>query len=264
MNRTTSTVPLFHPRAWASSLAALVLAGSLAGCGALASSGQTGAGSSTPASSSSSGDAGTRGEKHDSTHGENSANGKEQPAGKPDDPRSWLLSEKYAPVTGLKSNKIEVEAGDAPFELSFTLSHPNMSHECASAATTLNETQFPSTAVATTVFGGTITPALASGDEPMIKVVAVTTADAVDIMDSYTEVVAACADIEGAPKVTVEKPFGGEGVHVELDHKDIVITGKSHGTHHIVLIMSNVDHDEAKAVIDAQIDLFERSVGNAK
>lgn len=257
MTRTTSTVPLFHPRAWASSLAALFLAGSLAGCGALADSRQN----DRADSSSSSHNAGDNGQTKGSG-GRGVPDRKKQPAGNPDDVKSWLLTEEHLPVDGMKPSEVEVDKEEGDFELSFSLEHPNISAECTDAVTTLDNTSFTSEAVATSVLRGQPAPGSVNA-ESMIKIVALTTPDDMNVMDFYNDVVQKCGNIQGAPPVTVDKPFGGEGVHVKLPDEEFFLAGKSSGKRHIFVVVSDVGDDEAKAVIDAQIDLFERSVGNA-
>lgn len=243
---------------WFSGLAALALATSLVGCGALADSGQNdqAGSSSTSQGSSEKGQA-----KGSGGHGV--PDRKKQPAGNPDDLKSWLLTEEHLPVDGMKPSEVEVDKEEGDFELSFSLEHPNISPECTDAVTTLDNTSFTSATVATSVFRGRPAPGSVNA-ESMIKVVALTTPDDMNVMDFYNDVVQKCGNIQGAPPVTVEKPFGGEGVHVKLPDEEFFLAGKSSGKRHIFVVMSDVGDDDARAVIDAQIDLFERSVGNAK
>ncbi|MCT2025554.1 hypothetical protein [Dermabacter hominis] len=258
MSNATAFISSRRPRMWFSGLAALALATSLVGCGALADSGQNdqAGSSSTSQGSSEKGQA-----KGSGGHGV--PDRKKQPAGNPDDLKSWLLTEEHLPVDGMKPSEVEVDKEEGDFELSFSLEHPNISPECTDAVTTLDNTSFTSATVATSVFRGRPAPGSVNA-ESMIKVVALTTPDDMNVMDFYNDVVQKCGNIQGAPPVTVEKPFGGEGVHVKLPDEEFFLAGKSSGKRHIFVVMSDVGDDDARAVIDAQIDLFERSVGNAK
>ena len=96
----------------------------------------------------------------------------------------------------------------------------------------------------------------------MIKIVALKTPDDMNVMDFYNDVVQKCGNIQGAPPVTVDKPFGGEGVHVKLPDEEFFLAGKSSGKRHVFVVMSDVGDDDAQAVIDAQLDLFDRSIAS--
>ncbi|EPH15462.1 hypothetical protein HMPREF1484_01098 [Dermabacter sp. HFH0086] len=257
MINSTALMSVRRPRVWFSGLAALALATSLTGCGALTDAGQN----DQAGSSSNSHNAGDNGQTKGSG-GRGVPDRKKQPAGNPDDVKSWLLTEEHLPVDGMKPREVEVDKEEGDFELSFSLEHPNISAECTDAVTTLDNTSFTSEAVATSVLRGQPAPGSVNA-ESMIKIVALTTPDDMNVMDFYNDVVQKCGNIQGAPPVTVEKPFGGEGVHVKLPDEEFFLAGKSSGKRHIFVVMSDVGDDEAKAVIDAQIDLFERSVGNA-
>ncbi|MGX6403163.1 hypothetical protein [Dermabacter hominis] len=244
-----------RPRVWISGLAALALAASLAGCGALADSGKN----DRADSSSTSHNAGDNGQTKGGGHGV--PDQKKQLAGNPDDLKSWLLTEEHLPVDGMKPSEVEVDEGEGDFELSFSLEHPNISPECTEAVTTLDNATFTSTAAATSVFRGRPTPVSVNA-ESMIKIVALTTPDDMNVMDFYNDVVQKCGNIQGAPPVTVDKPFGGEGVHVKLPDEEFFLAGKSSGKRHMFVVMSDVGDDDARAVIDAQLDLFDRSIAS--
>lgn len=244
------------PRILLSGLAALALATSLAGCGALADSGQN----DRADSSSTSRNAGDNGQSKGSG-GHDVPDRKKQSAGNPDDVKSWLLTEKHLPVDGMQHREIEVEKGEGDFTLSFSLDHPNISPECTDAVKTLNNVEFSSTVTATSVFRGK--PASGSvNTESMIKIVALMTPGDMNVMDFYNDVVQKCGNIQGAPPVTVEKPFGGEGVHVKLPDEEFFLAGKSSGKRHVFVVVSDVGDDDARAVIDAQLDLFDRSIAS--
>lgn len=256
MINSTALMSARRPRTWFSGFAALALATSLVGCGALADSGQN----DRADSSSTSRNAGDNGHTKGSG-GHGFPDRKKQPAGNPDDVKSWLLTEEHLPVDGMKPSEVEVDKEEGDFELSFSLEHPNISAECTDAVTTLDNTSFTSEAVATSVFRGRPAPGSVNA-ESMIKIVALTTPDDMNVMDFYNDVVQKCGNIQGAPPVTVEKPFGGEGVHVKLPDEEFFLAGKSSGKRHIFVVMSDVGDDDARAVIDAQLDLFDRSIAS--
>lgn len=256
MINSTALTSARRPRVWFSGLAALALATSLMGCGALADSGQN----DRADSSSTSHHAGDNGHTKGSG-GHGVPDRKKQPAGNPDDLKSWLLTEEHLPVDGIKPSEVEVDKEEGDFELSFSLEHPNISAECTGAVTTLDNTSFTSAAAATSVFRGRPAPGSVNA-ESMIKIVALTTPDDMNVMDFYNDVVQKCGNIQGAPPVTVEKPFGGEGVHVKLPDEEFFLAGKSSGKRHIFVVMSDVGDDDAQAVIDAQLDLFDRSIAS--
>ena len=114
---------------WFSGLAALALATSLTGCGALTDAGQN----DQAGSSSNSHNAGDNGQTKGSG-GRGVPDRKKQPAGNPDDVKSWLLTEEHLPVDGMKPSEVEVDKEEGDFELSFSLEHPNISAECTDAA----------------------------------------------------------------------------------------------------------------------------------
>ena len=256
MINSTALMSARRPRVWFSGLAALALATSLTGCGALADSGQNDRADSSSTSHSSNENGHTKG-----SGGRGVPDRKKQPAGNPDDVKSWLLTEEHLPVDGMKPSEVEVDKGEGDFELSFSLEHPNISPECTDAVTTLNNTSFTSATVATSVFRGRPAPGSVNA-ESMIKIVALTTPDDMNVMDFYNDVVQKCGNIQGAPPVTVDKPFGGEGVHVKLPDEEFFLAGKSSGKRHIFVVMSDVGDDDAQAVIDAQLDLFDRSIAS--
>ncbi|MCT1790686.1 hypothetical protein [Dermabacter hominis] len=175
--------------------------------------------------------------------------------------KSWLLTEEHLPVDGMKPSEVEIDKEEGDFELSFSLEHPNISPECTDAVTTLDNTSFTSATVVTSVFRGRPAPGSVNA-ESMIKIVALTTPDDMNVMDFYNDVVQKCGNIQGAPPVTVDKPFGGEGVHVKLPDEEFFLAGKSSGKRHIFVVMSDVGDDDAQAVIDAQLDLFDRSIAS--
>lgn len=274
----------------ASGTAAVLLAASLAGCGALGSSGSKEGESSSPSTTTSASSGESSGSGEDETSDEASdaasptpsadtspssgseettpaAQGEEQPAGEPDAPATWLANTPYVPLEGIDSVSVEGVHGGSPagntFTMSFTFDHPNASQGCKDAVAAINEVEIPIHQMSVAKYEGNfkaIDPSLAG---PTIQAAAVHSNEEFNLMDKYNDILAQCGNTPGEPKAVVEKLPDHEGIHVQLGNADLIIAGKSHGNRHIWMILANVDPAQAKTYVDAQIDLFDRSVANA-
>lgn len=268
--------------------AALLLATSLAGCGALGSSAakKDETSPAAPTSTSSEGPAepsdkasGDPSDTSSATPGDTSsmtptddestpaAQGEEQPAGSVDSPATWLANTPYVPLKGIESVTVDAlqggPSGDGTFTLSFTFDHPNASQSCVDAVAALNQVEIPIQDMAVAKYEGdfeTIDPAMGPAN---VQAAAISTKEDLTLVDAYSDVLSECANTPGEPSSVVEKLSGHDGIHARLGSADLVIACKSHGNRHIWMILANVEPEQAKAYIDAQIDLFDRTVTNA-
>lgn len=274
----------------ASGATALLFAASLAGCGALSSAGSKERESASPSvtTSASSGETSGLGDSESTDEASDAASptpsadtsaspgseettpaakGEEQPAGEPDAPATWLANTPYVPLEGIDSVSVEGVHGGSPsgntFTLSFTFDHPNASQGCKDAVTALNEVEIPIQEMSVAKYEGRFKALDPSSATPTIQAAAVQSNEDFNLMDKYNDILAQCANTPGEPKAVVEKLPDHEGIHVQLGNADLIIAGKSHGNRHIWMILANVDPAQAKTYMDAQIDLFNRSVANA-
>lgn len=268
--------------------AALLLAASLAGCGALGSSvaKKDETSPAAPTSTSSEGSAepseGASSDPSDTssaTPGDTSsasptddesapaAQGEEQPAGSVDRPATWLANTPYVPLKGIESVTVDAlqggPSGDGTFTLSFTFDHPNASQSCVDAVAALNEFEVPIQGMATAKYEGDFEPIDSAMGPATVQSAAIVTKEDLNLADAYNDVLSQCANTPGEPKSVVEKLSGHDGIHARLGSADLVIAYKSHGNRHIWMILANVEPEQAKAYVDAQIDLFDRTVTNA-
>ena len=269
-------------------VAALLLATSLAGCGALGSSvaKKDETSPAAPTSTSSEGSvepseeassdpsdtsSATPGDTSSTTPtGDESgpaAQGEEQPAGEPDAPATWLANTPYVPLEGIDSVTVDGVYGGATagntFTLSFTFDHPNASQACIDAVAAVNEIEIPIQQMAVAKYEGNFKAFDPSSIAPTIQAAAVLSDEDLNLMDAYNDILAECANTPGEPASVVEKLPDHEGLHVQLGSADLILAGKSHGNRHIWMILANVEPEQAKTYIDAQIDLFDRTVTNA-
>ena len=268
--------------------ATLLLAASLAGCGALGSSvakkDETSPAASTSTSSEGSAEpseeaSGDPSDTQSATPGGTSsttptddestpaAQGEEQPAGSVDNPATWLANTPYVPLKGIEGVTVDVlqggPSGDGTFTLSFTFEHPNASQSCVDAVAALNQIELPIQGMAIAKYEGdfeSIDPAMGPAT---VQAAAVVTKEDMNLADAYNDVISECANTPGEPSSVVEKLSEHEGVHARLGSAELVIACKSHGNRHIWMVLANVEPEQAKAYIDAQIDLFDRTVTNA-
>ncbi len=266
----------------ASGAAALLLAASLSGCGALSSVGSGGGDDPSPSTSASASHGEPTDEGSDpvtSTPSDEvstspgseettpAAQGEEQPAGEPDAPATWLANTPYVPLEGIDSVTVDGVHGGSPaggtFTLSFTFDHPNASQGCIDAVAAINEVEIPIQQMAVAKYEGNFKAFDPSSIAPTIQAAAVQSNDSFNLMDEYNDILAQCANTPGEPQSVVEKLPEHEGIHVQLGTADLIVAGKSHGNRHIWMILANVEPEQAKAYIDAQIDLFDRTVTNA-
>ena len=269
-----------RPRTWFSGLAALALAASLTGCGAIigvqkadsSDESSPAVSDSAPATSDGGGSKIEASPSSDPSSLEPAEDSEDresnwfQEAGNPDKPESWLLAAKLTELDGAESEEVENLVGppDARvFSLSFSFEHPNASKECKEAVKAINDFSTPLKEMSTAKYEGNFKPHDPAGGTTTVESSAFITTDELNVMDVYDDVVTECGKTDGEPKSSMEKPFGGEGVHVRIGSDDLIIAGKSRGRHHIWMVMLNLDHEEAKKYIDAQIDLFDRTVTNA-
>ena len=269
-------------------VAALFLATSLAGCGALASNvakkDETSPAASTSTSSEGSAEpseeaSGDPSDTSSATPGDTSsttptddestpaAQGEEQPAGSVDNPATWLANTPYVPLKGIEGVTVDAlqggPSGDGTFTLSFTFDHPNASQSCVDAVAALNQIELPIQGIAIAKYEGdfeSIDPAMGPAT---VQAAAVVTKEDMNLADAYNDVISECANTPGEPSSVVEKLSEHEGVHARLGSAELVIACKSHGNRHIWMVLANVEPEQAKAYIDAQIDLFDRTVTNA-
>ena len=268
--------------------ATLLLAASLAGCGALGSSvakkDETSPAASTSTSSEGSAEpseeaSGDPSDTQSATPGGTSsttptddestpaAQGEEQPAGSVDNPATWLANTPYVPLKGIEGVTVDAlqggPSGDGTFTLSFTFDHPNASQSCVDAVAALNQIELPIQGMAIAKYEGdfeSIDPAMGPAT---VQAAAVVTKEDMNLADAYNDVISECANTPGEPSSVVEKLSEHEGVHARLGSAELVIACKSHGNRHIWMVLANVEPEQAKAYIDAQIDLFDRTVTNA-
>lgn len=272
----------------ARSVAVLLLATSLAGCGALGSSVTKKEETSPVATTSSSSEgpvepsdkaSGDPSDTSSATPGDTSsttptddestpaAQGEEQPAGSVDRPATWLANTPYVPLKGIESVTVDAlqggPSGDGTFTLSFTFDHPNASQSCVDAVAALNEFEVPIQGMATAKYEGDFEPIDSAMGPATVQSAAIVTKEDLNLADAYNDVLSQCANTPGEPKSVVEKLSGHDGIHARLGSADLVIAYKSHGNRHIWMILANVEPEQAKAYVDAQIDLFDRTVTNA-
>lgn len=283
MSRTRSTLT----RA-SRGVAALLLATSLAGCGALGSNvakkDETSPAAPTSTSSEESAEpseeaSGDPSDTQSATPGDTSsttptddestpaAQGEEQPAGSVDNPATWLANTPYVPLKGIEGVTVDAlqggPSGDGTFTLSFTFDHPNASQSCVDAVAALNQIELPIQGMAIAKYEGdfeSIDPAMGPAT---VQAAAVVTKEDMNLADAYNDVISECANTPGEPSSVVEKLSEHEGVHARLGSAELVIACKSHGNRHIWMVLANVEPEQAKTYIDAQIDLFDRTVTNA-
>lgn len=283
MSRTRSTLT----RA-SRGVAALLLATSLAGCGALGSSvaKKDETSPAAPTSTSSEGSAepseeasGDPSDTQSATPGNTSsasptddesapaAQGEEQPAGSVDNPGTWLANTPYVPLKGIESVTVDAlqggPSGDGTFSLSFTFDHPNASQSCKDAVAALNQVEVPIQGMAVAKYEGDFEAISSAAGPANVQAAAIVTKEDMNLGDAYNDVLSECANTPGEPSSVVEKPSEYDGIHARLGSADLVVACKSHGNRHIWMILANVEPQQAKTYIDAQIDLFDRTVTNA-
>lgn len=269
-------------------VAALLLATSLAACGALGSSvakkDETSPAAPTSTSSEGSAEPSERASSDPSdtssaTPGDTSsasptddesapaAQGEEQPAGSVDNPATWLANTPYVPLKGIEGVTVDVlqggPSGDGTFTLSFTFEHPNASQSCVDAVAKLNEFEVPIQGMAIAKYEGDFEALDETEGAATVQSAAVVTKEDLNLGDAYNDVISECANTPGEPKAVVEKLPGHDGIHARLGSADLLIVCKSHGNRHVWMILANVEPEQAKTYIDAQIDLFDRTVTNA-
>lgn len=267
---------------------ALFLATSLAGCGALGSSvakkDETSPAASTSTSSEGSAEPSeeTSGDPSDTssaTPGGTSsttptddestpaAQGEEQPAGSVDNPATWLANTPYVPLKGIEGVTVDAlqggPSGDGTFTLSFTFDHPNASQSCKDAVAALNQVEVPIQGMAVAKYEGDFEAISSAAGPANVQAAAIVTKEDLNLGDAYNDVLSECANTPGEPSSVVEKPSEYDGIHARLGSADLVVACKSHGNRHIWMILANVEPEQAKTYIDAQIDLFDRTVTNA-
>ena len=283
MSRTRSTLTRVSR-----GVAALLLATSLAGCGALGSSvaQKDETSPAAPTATSSEGSAepseeasrdpgdtpsatpgGTASASPTDDESTPAAQGEEQPAGSVDNPGTWLANTPYVPLKGIESVTVDAlqggPSGDGTFSLSFTFDHPNASQSCKDAVAALNQVEVPIQGMAVAKYEGDFEAISSAAGPANVQAAAIVTKEDMNLGDAYSDVLSECANTPGEPSSVVEKPSEYDGIHARLGSADLVVACKSHGNRHIWMILANVEPEQAKTYIDAQIDLFDRTVTNA-
>lgn len=266
MTRINTAVPLFRPRAWASSLAALALVGALGGCGALSAREQEKSDASSTSADSSAG-AENPGSSSKGGTGKAPAGGVgEQETGDVNDPATWILKPENTLIDGVDDYDLKTsieDSSDRDFTLQFALGDEAAQiPECAEVSQKIDRFHGTIAQGAVATYKGDI-DAVTPGEDVKINAAAVILDEETDVMTLYSEAAKACGDIGGKFDVSVEQVYDLDVVHIEAVGKHFYIGGRSAGKAQLFLYVQGVEESQAVAFIKAQVDLFDRSVGSA-